>query len=158
VFAISNDPVSSGLVASLARPGGNITGLSTQATDVASKRVQLLSEVVPDLRRLAIIGNAGYADAVLEMAEVQRAARTVGLDAMPIEIRAPTDIAPAFQTLASSVHALFVVSDALVGANRKPIIALAFDHRMPTIFNDGSFVQRWGPHVARAKFPQPVPA
>ena len=123
VFAISNDPVGTGLVASLARPGVNVTGLSTQATDVVSKRLELLREIVPHLRRLAIIGNAGYPDAVLEMAEVERTARAVGLEATRIEVRAANDIPIAFQTL-SSAHALFVVSDALVGANRKPIIGL----------------------------------
>ena len=126
VFAISNDPVGTGLVASLARPGVNVTGLSTQATDVVSKRLELLREIVPHLRRLAIIGNAGYPDAVLEMAEVERTARAVGLEATRIEVRAANDIPIAYQTL-SSAHALFVVSDALVGANRKPIIRLALD-------------------------------
>jgi putative ABC transport system substrate-binding protein len=92
-------------------------------------------------------------DAVLEIAEVQRAAGTVGLDAMRIEIRAANDIAPAFQTLTSSVQALLVVSDALVGANRKQIIALSLEHHMPTIFNDGSFVQGAGMMSYGPSFP-----
>ena len=75
VFAVANDPVGSGLVASLARPGGNVTGLSTQQTDTVGKRLELLREVVPGLRRLAIMANAGYPAAVLEMGEVQAAAR-----------------------------------------------------------------------------------
>jgi putative ABC transport system substrate-binding protein len=144
VFAMSNDPVGSGLVASLARPGGNVTGLSTQATDIASKRVELLREVVPRLRGLAIMANVGYPDAVLEMGEVQAAARTLGLEVSPIELRRANDIAPAFEALKPSVNALYVVSDALVGANRTSIITLALDARLPTIFNDGSFVQGGG--------------
>ena len=80
VFAVAGDPVGSGLVASLARPGGNVTGLSNQAADLAGKRLELLREVVPGLRRLAIMANVGYPAAVLEMDEVQAAARTLGLE------------------------------------------------------------------------------
>ena len=83
VFAAAGDPVGAGLVASLARPGGNVTGLSIQQTDVAAKRLELLREVVRDLRRLAIMGNVGSPDAVREMREVQAAARTLGLEVIP---------------------------------------------------------------------------
>ena len=99
VFAVAADPVGTGLVASLARPGGNVTGLSIQATDLAGKRLELLREVVPGLRRLAIMANAGYPDAVLEMGEVQAAARTLGLEVATFEIRRAEDIAPAFEAL-----------------------------------------------------------
>src|SRR5262249_17281967 len=80
VFAAAGEPVGAGLVASLARPGGNVTGLSLLATDLAGKRIELLREVVPGLRRLAIMGNVGNSVVVLEMGEVQAAARTLGLD------------------------------------------------------------------------------
>ena len=80
VFAVAGDPVGTGLVASLARPGGNVTGLSLQPTDLAGKRLELLREVVPGLRRLAILANVGNPAAVLEMGEVQAAARTLGLE------------------------------------------------------------------------------
>jgi hypothetical protein len=80
VFASVGDPVGTGLIASLARPGGNVTGLSNQTNDLGSKRLELLREVVPDLRRLAIMANAGNPAAVLEMAEVQAAARSLGLE------------------------------------------------------------------------------
>src|SRR5262245_25627941 len=80
VFAVANDPIGSGLVAGLARPGGNVTGLSVQARDLAGKRLEFFREVVTDLRRLAILANAGYAAAVLEMGEAQAAARTLGLE------------------------------------------------------------------------------
>ena len=82
---------------SLARPGGNVTGLSNQFTDAAGKRVELLREVVPGLRRLAIMANVGVANAVLEMGEVQAAARTLGLEVATPEIRRAEDIAPAIR-------------------------------------------------------------
>src|SRR5262249_716508 len=80
VFAADGDPVGNGLVASLARPGGNVTGLSSQAPDIAGKRLELLREVVPGLRRLAILGNVGWRGAAQELDEAQAAARKLGLD------------------------------------------------------------------------------
>ena len=93
-FPMAPDPVSSGLVASLARPGGNVTGLSIQSTELATRRLELIREVVPGLRRLAIMGNAGSPAAVLEMSEVQAAARKLGLEVEILEIRRAEDIAP----------------------------------------------------------------
>src|SRR5256886_1675049 len=87
VFAVGIDPVATGLVVSLAKPGGNVTGLSLQAANLAGKRIELLREVVPQLRRLAIIFNVGNAQTVLEMEETQAAARTLGLEVVPLEIR-----------------------------------------------------------------------
>src|SRR5262249_27024025 len=95
VFAVANDPVGSGFVASLSRPGGNITGVSLQSTDLAGKRLELFREVVPDLRRLAIMAHVGYPGAVLELAEIQAAARALGLEVATLEIRRAEDIAPA---------------------------------------------------------------
>ena len=114
VFAVAGDPVGSGLVASLARPGGNVTGLSIQSTDLAGKRLELLREVVPGLRRLAIMANVGYPAAVLEMGEVQAAARTLGLEVATLEIRRAEDIAPAFESLKGRADALYVCADPLV--------------------------------------------
>jgi putative ABC transport system substrate-binding protein len=85
VFALANDPVGGGLVATLARPGGNVTGLSSQASDLAGKRLELLREVVPQLRRLAILVDVGYPAAVIEMGEVEAAARTLGIEVAPLE-------------------------------------------------------------------------
>ena len=109
VFAVARDPVGDGLVASLARPGGNVTGLSIQPTDLAGKRLELLREVVPGLRRLAIMANVGNPAAVLEMGEVQAAARTLGLEVATLEIRRAEDIAPAFEALKGRAEALYVV-------------------------------------------------
>ena len=108
VFALAGDPVGTGLVASLARPGGNVTGLSIQSTDLAGKRLELLREVVPGLRRLAIMANVGNPAAVLEMGEVQAAARTLGLEVVTFEIRRAEDIAPAFEALKGRAEALYV--------------------------------------------------
>jgi putative ABC transport system substrate-binding protein len=144
VFALANDPVGSGMVASLARPGGNMTGLSTQATDLASKRLELLREVLPRLRRLAVMANAGYPDGVVEMREVHAAARTLGLEVAPLEVRRAEDIAPAFAALKAQAEALYVVGDALVNANRTHIITLARDARMATIFDNRNYLEDGG--------------
>ena len=118
VFAVAGDPVGTGLVASLARPGGNVTGLSLQTTDLAGKRLELLREVVPRLSRLAIMGNVSTPLAVLEMREVQATVRTLGLEVATSEIRRAEDIAPAFDALKGSADALYVVADPLVTTNR----------------------------------------
>jgi putative tryptophan/tyrosine transport system substrate-binding protein len=144
VFALSTDPVGGGLVASLARPGGNVTGLSNQAADVASKRFEFLREVVPHLRQLAIMLNVGFPQAVLEMAGVQAAARKLDLEVIPLEIRGADDIAPAFEQLNAKADALYVVDDALVTANRTRILTLALGARLPAIFNNRSFVEVGG--------------
>jgi putative ABC transport system substrate-binding protein len=144
VFAISDDPVGGGLVASLARPGGNVTGLSVQSTDLAGKRLELLREIVPRIHRLALIGNAGYLQAVLEIGEVQAKARALGLEVAPLEIRRAEDIAPAFDALKSQADALYVVGDALINANYTRIITFAHTARLPTIFNSRDYVQAGG--------------
>jgi ABC-type uncharacterized transport system substrate-binding protein len=141
VFALSPDPVGSGLVTNLAQPGGNVTGLSGQSADVAGKRLELLREVVPGLRRLAIIGNAGFDQAVLEMGNAESAARAFGLEVVPLKIRRAGDIASAFDALKAQADALYVVQDALVGANRTGIITFALSARLPTIFGTRDFVQ-----------------
>jgi putative ABC transport system substrate-binding protein len=95
VFGTANDPVGSGIVTSLARPGGNVTGLSSQAPDAAGKRIEILRELLPGLRRLAIIGNNSNGSIALEMDEVQALARSLGLAADSVQIRRVEDIAPA---------------------------------------------------------------
>jgi putative ABC transport system substrate-binding protein len=141
VFALGVDPVRAGVVASLARPGGNVTGLSLQSADLAGKRIELLREILPRLRRLAIIGNVDFPQGVLEMAEVQTVARGLGIEVAPLEIRRAEDIAPAFEALKAQADALYVVGDALVNANRTRIITFSLSARLPTIFSTRSFVQ-----------------
>jgi putative tryptophan/tyrosine transport system substrate-binding protein len=134
VFAGSGDPVAAGLVASLARPGGNVTGVSNQQADITGKRVQLLREISPGLGRLAILGNVGNPAVVLEMSEAQAAARMLGIDVATFEIRRAEDIAPAFEALKGRVDALYVASDPLSTSNRVRIITLALATRLPTTF------------------------
>ena len=108
VFAVAVDPLGAGLVANLARPGGNVTGLSLQSTELAGKRLELLREVIPELRRLAILGNSTN-NFMLEMREAQRAAQLLGLDVTTFEIRGAEDIAPAIEKMKDRVEALYVV-------------------------------------------------
>jgi putative tryptophan/tyrosine transport system substrate-binding protein len=131
VFAVSSDPVGLGLVASLARPGGNVTGLSLQSTDSTGKRIQLLREIVPGLHRLAILGNPSSPNAMLEVTEVQAAARTLGVDVATAEMRQTTDVNSTFELLKSRTDALYVVADPLVYTNRVLIGTLALGARLP---------------------------
>jgi putative tryptophan/tyrosine transport system substrate-binding protein len=133
VFAIANDPLSTGLVASLSRPGGNVTGLSVQSPELAGKRVELLREVIPGLRRLAIMGNADYPAAVLEMNGMEGAARTLSLDVTRLEIRRAEDIWPAIAALNGSAGALYPCADSLISANHTRINAFALAVRLPTL-------------------------
>jgi ABC-type uncharacterized transport system substrate-binding protein len=148
VFALAPDPVGAGLVTNLARPGGNITGLSLQSTDLAGKRLELLREAVPGRNRLAIMLNVGYPVAVQETGEVQAAARTLGIEAAPLEIRRAEDIAPAFAALEAQGNtqtgALYVVGDALSFTNRARITSLALSAGLPAIFSDRYFVEAGG--------------
>lgn len=144
VFAVAIDPVGSGLVASLAKPGGNITGLSLQAANLAGKRLELLRELIPQLRRLAIIFNGGNDQTLLEMNETRGAARTLDLDVAPVEIRRMQDIAPAFEGLKPQADALYVVVDQLVVANLMRILTFALSTRLPMIFSTRDFVRSGG--------------
>ena len=133
VFDIALDPIGSGLVASLARPGGNVTGLSTQQADLAGKKIELLREVVPGLRRLAIMGNVGYSASVYEMNEAQAAARKLGLEVITSGIRRAEDIAPAFTAFKGRADALYVIGDPLQFTYRVRINTLALGLRLPTM-------------------------
>ena len=144
VFAIATDPVGGGLVASLARPGGNVTGVSNQQADLASKRVEVLREAIPALRRLAILANAGYHDSVVELADVETTAAGLGLETIRLEIRRAADVAPAFQALKGQADALYVVSDGLVSANRARIVTFALTARLPTFWGAREYVQPGG--------------
>ena len=144
VFATAGDPVGTGVVASLARPGGNVTGLSSQHADTVGKRLELLREVVPSLRRLAIMANVGNPFTVLEMGEVQAAARTRGLQVDTLEIRRTEDIAPAFEALKGRADALYVAPDPLLFANRIRINTLALGARLPTMHGLREYIEGGG--------------
>jgi ABC transporter substrate binding protein len=114
------DPVGTGLVASLARPGSNVTGLANQVSDTVGKKLEFLREVVPDLRRLAIVANVGNPASVLEMGEAQATARTLGLEVTTSEIRRAEDIAPAFEALKDRTDALYIGPDPLAQRGQRP--------------------------------------
>jgi putative ABC transport system substrate-binding protein len=142
VVALMPDPVDRGLVASLARPGGNVTGLSLFATDLAGKRLELLREIVPGLRRLAILGNVG--SNVLELNEVQTTAKMLGLEVVAVEIRQADDIAPAFEALKGRAEAMYVAANPLANTNRVLINDLALDAQMPTVHGFRQYVETGG--------------
>jgi putative ABC transport system substrate-binding protein len=144
VFPVAGDPVGSGFVATLARPGGNITDLSLQQADVASKRVELLRDGAPGLGRMAILVNVGNPNAVLELGEVQAAARTLGLAAATSEIRRAEDIVSAFEALKGRADAVYVVAEPLVFSNRARIHTLAMAARLPAIYNSREYVEMGG--------------
>jgi putative ABC transport system substrate-binding protein len=153
VFATAGDPVGNRLVASLARPGGNVTGLSNQSPELAGKRIELLREVVPGLRRLAIMGNIGNPFAALEMREVQAAAGKFGLEFVTLEIRRAQDIVPAFERLNGRSDALYLCIDALANTNRIPINILAVGARLPTMHGSRDYVEAGGLMSFGANFP-----
>jgi putative tryptophan/tyrosine transport system substrate-binding protein len=144
VSVILPDPIGSGLVASLARPGGNLTGLSIQLTDLAGKRLELLREVVPGLRRLAFLLDAGYPAMLLEMSEAQAITNTLGIEITKLEIRRPEDLVPAFETLKDGVDALYVSGGPLISANRIRINTLANAARLPTMHGEKAYVEAGG--------------
>jgi putative tryptophan/tyrosine transport system substrate-binding protein len=144
VFTSALDPVASGYVASLARPGGNITGLSVQSTDTVGKRLGFLREIVPDLRRLAIMTNVGNPGNILEMRVAQGEARMLGIEVSTFEIMRAEDIAQAFDAFKDKAQALYVVSSPLATTNRVRINVLALGRRLPTIYGDRDFVEAGG--------------
>jgi putative tryptophan/tyrosine transport system substrate-binding protein len=144
VITTANDPVATGLVASLARPGGNVTGLSNQMADTAAKRLELLREVVPGLRRLAILANVDNPGAVLDTREAQAAASAVGLEVTIVEIRRAEEIAPLFEAFKGPTDALYVVADPLMNTNRIRISTSALGARLPTMHGVRDYVEAGG--------------
>src|SRR5262245_297537 len=152
IVSVMTDPIGSGLVASLNRPGGNVTGISVQQDELAGKRVELLREVVPHLRRLAVIAYAGARPSLDELEQAYSAAQTLGLDAVKIEIRRMEDIASAFELVRGNSEALYMVSNPLINANRIRISTLALAARMATICGFREYVEvgalmSYGPNV-----------
>ena len=143
VLAVASDP-GAGLVTSLVRPGGNVTGISIQQSKLIGKRLDLLREVVPQLRRLAIMANAGYAMTALEAKKAKAMARALGLEAAWLEIWQSGDIAPVFEAIRGNADALYVVSDALIAANRTLIATSALSARLPTMLGYGDYVAAGG--------------
>jgi putative ABC transport system substrate-binding protein len=151
VFASAGDPVGNGLVASLARPGGNVTGFSVQLTDTAGKRIEFLREIVPSLRRLAILGNSSNPVVALEVGAAQSAARTLGLDTVRPEFGRAEDIPSAFEALNGRTDGLYVCVDPLMIVNRARINALALAAKLPVVHsykdNLGEGLISYGPDL-----------
>jgi putative tryptophan/tyrosine transport system substrate-binding protein len=144
IVFVLGEPVGTGLVATLARPGGNVTGLSNQQTDLPGKRLELLREVLPSLRQLAIMANVDYPEAVLEMRDVQAISKTLGLEVATVEIRRAEDISPAFEALKGRADALYVITDALVSTNRIRINTFALAARLLTMHGVREYVEAGG--------------
>ena len=133
IVFIVGDPVGFGLVASLARPGGNVTGLSTQAVDLSAKRIELLREVTPGLSQMAVMLNPENPRTRQQMAEIQTAASALGVGIVPLEIRRTADIAPALDAAAGRVQALRVVGDRITFDEHALINRLALAALLPTM-------------------------
>jgi ABC-type uncharacterized transport system substrate-binding protein len=154
VFPVSADPVGTGLVASLARPGGNLTGLSTLAANMAAKRLEILRDIFPSLRHLAVMANIAGPGAVLEMHEFHATARALGLELVSLEIRRTEDIAPAlFESLKGRADALYVVGDPLTNLKRMRINTFALVARLPTIYVQREYVEAGGLMSYAPSFP-----
>jgi putative tryptophan/tyrosine transport system substrate-binding protein len=144
VFTTVADPVGTGVVGSLSRPGGNITGLSNQSAEISGKRVALLGEIVPNLRRLAILANISSPIGVTEISKTQLAAQTVGVDTVALAIRRAEEIAPAIEGIKGRADALYIASEALINAHRFRINSLALDARLPTMHGEKGNVEAGG--------------
>lgn len=144
VFAAAADPVAAGLVLSLARPGGNVTGLSLQQSDIVGKKIELLRETLGKLRTLAIAANIANPGSVLEIEEVMTVCGRLGVDAIPLGFRRPEDITPAFEALSGRAEALYVSTDPFILSNVDRINALALSARLPTIYNGKEYLQSGG--------------
>ena len=144
VFIVAADPLGDGMVASLARPGGNVTGLSTQAADVTGKRLEFLREAIPSLRRFAVLAEVGNIGNVLEQSQVQEAAKTLDLSAVILEMRSADDIAPAYEALKGRAEALYVLPSPLANTNRVRINDLALGALLPTMHGFREYVETGG--------------
>jgi putative ABC transport system substrate-binding protein len=154
VFMLAPDPVGTGIVASLARPGNNVTGLSNQSRDLAGKRLELLREVIPDLRSLAVLVNIANAPGGgAEMAAVKAAARTLDLEIITLEVRRAEEIELVLETLNGKAGAVYVVQDPLFIATRDRISASTLSARLPTMNAAREFVEAGGLMSYGASFP-----
>ena len=144
VFAVVADPVGTGLVKSLGRPGGNVTGLSNQSGDATPKRLELLRGAIPNFHRLAVIANTSNPDPMREVHELQAAAAKFAIAIVPLEIRQAEDIQLAITPLKGKVDVLYVASDPLVNSNVALIQKLVAVAQLPTMYNSREFVVAGG--------------
>lgn len=141
----SGDAVALGLMASLGRPGGNVTGLRDESVQSSAKRMGLLKEMLPKAKRIAVVWNANDEGMTLRYREIERAARVLNLEVQPFEVRQPTDFDTAISAMARQrPDAIFMVSDTLTGMNRKGIIEFATAQRIPSMYENSAYVRDGG--------------
>jgi putative ABC transport system substrate-binding protein len=144
VFGVAGDPVRLGLVTSLARPGGNVTGMSNQSAELPGKRLELLREIVPNLQRVGVLANGASRIGLLEMDEVRAAAEQLGVEVVPLKIQRAEDIDPAINLAKRNTDALYVVTDPLLNTNRVSINASANSELLPTMHGELAYVEAGG--------------
>ena len=144
VFTRISDPVALGLVASLARPSGNLTGVSTLAPDLAAKWLELLAEALPGLRRVAVVWDPTFPPAALQLREVERAARVLNLELQPVEVRAAEAPEAAVRAVVAQRTQALLVMPALFTEQRRRLAALATQQRLPTMLHRREFVEAGG--------------
>jgi putative ABC transport system substrate-binding protein len=145
VMTFDNDPVGNGFIASLARPGGNITGLSTLAPELSSKQLELLKEIVPKLSRVAILGSSNNPGNTLALREIENAAKTFGLKFQYLDLLDPNAIETAFRTASKGgAEAIVVLGIPLLNPQRKELVELAVKNRLPAIYYTGDMVEAGG--------------
>ena len=145
VFPVTFDPVESGFVASLARPGGNITGLSTVNPDAAAKRVELMKEIMPRILRLAVLRNPTNSGSQFPLKETEAGAKRLSIRLQVVEARSGNDLAAAFRAAGTGrAQALIVLADALFFAQRSQVAELGIKHRLPSMFDDAQSVEAGG--------------
>ena len=145
VMAQDNDPVASGVVASLARPGGNITGLSNFAPELSSKRLEILREVVPKLSRVAVLGSSTGPSSALVMRELELAAKVLGVKLQYLDILEPKDVETAFRAAAEGrADGITTFASAMVVSQRAQIVELAAKNRLPGIYHNSQFAEAGG--------------
>ena len=154
VFALASEPVATGMVASLSRPGGNVTGLSLEAPELAGKRLGLLRQVAPAVRRLAVLADVAYPASVLELGHIKDAITAAELEFLPLEVGRAEEIEPAFAALKNRADAVYVCSaDPLINNNRDGINALALAAKLPTMYGERPYAEAGGLISYGAKIP-----
>ena len=153
VFALAGDPVANHLVASLARPGGNVTGLSIQSSDLGGKRIELLREMVPGLARVGFLINAANMNTPLELHEAEAACRSLGLELERLQVKRADDIVAIIEGLKTRVQVLYVPLDPMFRSNVTRLNTAAIAARLPTLHSARDLVQEgglvsYGPNIA----------
>jgi putative ABC transport system substrate-binding protein len=155
VMSAVGDPLGSGVIASLAHPGGNFTGLSSFGTELAAKRVEMVKDMVPGLKRVAYVGDYSNPTNTDQWEEVQRAARTLAIDALTLDVRSAADLDRAFETaVREQVGAILVGIDGVTRTNQRQIIDLAARHKLPAIYHAREFVADGGLFTYGVAYPQ----